>query len=624
MKWNDFTKWLRKSSAEYESQVDVNELWGGMESRVDALNNRGGLNKSLVAVFLAGLLLAGSTFIYLQLRPSNEYSSDTTLPSTIEKTQVIENVQEENAETGTFSEQLISEAKEGDLKDQFIINDVSSRDLSNSFSFAKDNNHLPERENSSAGDRKSRASSPAIPGIETVETAYDETRKIEQSPSIQANTSKEEQLFADHEESVEKEAINVNNKTSFTTSPFSIEENSGSKLNDEIINQEVITNLDKITKSPDDASVDTEAESAEQESNLEVQKENEDNDLSTGVSKDPISTEPSTTAGLDNSLDVNHNLGPGISFSNEEAVSFEMNNQTDNVTERSEADDLNQSGAEVAMLAVEEEVKTGQLESAKPIDKKKKKLCPNIGNYKGKRWEYYVGVEAGAAYPFRKLKLSGSGNEDLFVLRNERETSIAKINYGFAFTAVHPSGFNISSGFGFSTLLERYEFSGTKVETEMVTGVVSIAVNPLGDTIITMGEIPVTTTTEVNKKIYNKYNYFEIPVLVGYQRKVEDWTFGVQGGVSLGLITSAVGEIADAEGNEVSIFDLKDELFRTKFSANYYLGGKVAYNTRGGLSIYVSPNVRFSPHNVTSADYPVSTKYTFVGGTLGVAYKFGR
>ena len=139
-----------------------------------------------------------------------------------------------------------------------------------------------------------------------------------------------------------------------------------------------------------------------------------------------------------------------------------------------------------------------------------------------------------------------------------------------------------------------------------------------------MGDVPQTTTTNVEKKIYNKYNYFEIPVLLGYQFDAGNWTIGVQGGAYLGFLTSLSGQISGMDGDEVKLEEVRDELFRSKFSAAYYIGGLLSYNLPSGISVYLKPHLRISPHDTSSGNYPVSTKYLFVGGNVGFSYRFGK
>ena len=103
-----------------------------------------------------------------------------------------------------------------------------------------------------------------------------------------------------------------------------------------------------------------------------------------------------------------------------------------------------------------------------------------------------------------------------------------------------------------------------------------------------------------------------------------DWSLGVQAGVYLGFLTSVSGQISDENGDDVAIFDVQDDLFRSKFAVNYYVGGKFSYNFKKNFSIYASPHVRIAPHDASSSSYPVATKYFFVGGNIGLSYRFGK
>lgn len=247
--------------------------------------------------------------------------------------------------------------------------------------------------------------------------------------------------------------------------------------------------------------------------------------------------------------------------------------------------------------------------------------CPEFGKAAG--LSFLIGVHGGVAYPFRKLSSTAEG-ESLKALREDTEKCLVTGNMGVDFKMRHKSGIEIGTGLQYNTLLERLDITRTIETTEMEYGIQAISINPMGDTVYIMGDIPVTTTTTERKRFYNRYRFIEIPVLFGYSAVVNNLRLGGEAGIIAGILTKTDGMILDADEMFTDLNSDNAAVSGSRFAMSYYFGASVSYLYESGIELGFHPHLRFMPSDFGAADYPVRSKYFMVGGNVSIRYRFGN
>jgi hypothetical protein len=246
--------------------------------------------------------------------------------------------------------------------------------------------------------------------------------------------------------------------------------------------------------------------------------------------------------------------------------------------------------------------------------------CPDFGSSSG--LSFMIGVHGGASYPFRSMTSTETGNE-LMMLRDTTEQSLVSGNYGIDLMMRHKSGFEFRTGVQSMTMLEKLDLRRTVTDTRTETGIIAISINPMGDTVYISGDVPITTTTTERKRYYNKYRFVEIPVIIGYSAEIKNWRVGGEVGVIPGFLTKTEGKILDANAEFSDLDGSNPAVSGSNFSLGYYFGANVAHLYESGVELGFHPHVRFSPTDLSAADYPVRTRYLMVGMDISVRYRFG-
>ena len=247
---------------------------------------------------------------------------------------------------------------------------------------------------------------------------------------------------------------------------------------------------------------------------------------------------------------------------------------------------------------------------------------PNYGLGR-KDLTYSVMLQAGIASTGRKLEgvVDTSGNR-LLQNRLNSETPLENIQIGLLAGVHHHTGFNVMSGLQYTRITERFENTVTVVSRDSVPGIIRLIVLPNGDTIREEGQVPVVTTTTTRKKYYNRYNLIDIPLLLGYEKEINNLRLGLQAGVFANIRLSTEGRIFDEESLLVDIGSEQNNIFKTSVGLSYYLSFSVGYEMASGITLHFSPFLHHYPGRFTNDNYLLAQKYSLLGIKAGVQYKF--
>ena len=235
-----------------------------------------------------------------------------------------------------------------------------------------------------------------------------------------------------------------------------------------------------------------------------------------------------------------------------------------------------------------------------------------------KEFKFSIAANGGISYANRSLSGIDSTENDLIKLRGRTEKQLETSHLGVKLNMRHKSGFELSSGLQYTRIVERFDYHENITTTDSIQGILYYAVNPNNDTIAVSGTVPHTTHTAIEKKYYNRYTMFDIPVLAGYFKENENWSYGAQAGVFANIFLNTEGQFLTDPKNSI---DIKD-LFKSSVGMSYYLGFSGGYKLGDQVEISASPYVRYFPKNFAKTGYPISQKYTLFGLDVRFRYWF--
>ncbi|MFT4665560.1 MAG: hypothetical protein ACI9XB_002516 [Gammaproteobacteria bacterium] len=245
-------------------------------------------------------------------------------------------------------------------------------------------------------------------------------------------------------------------------------------------------------------------------------------------------------------------------------------------------------------------------------------------------FSFTAGITGGLSFANRNLSQKVGEGSILLQNRNEYESSLETSHYGFFIGAKHKKyNLGITIGLQSTTIAERYTYKKEKVEKQMVFGVQVRRINLEGDTINIMGDVLETTTSTIDKNIYNSYRLLDIPVIVSYQYPLKKWNLGVEAGILVNLSLKTEGivpnELLEVQGplsRDQDIDNSKNDLFKSKVGLGYHFGLSIGGSITKKLGWKVAPMLRIYPSDFAGTTNQLSQRYVLYGVNGGVAYRF--
>ncbi len=235
-----------------------------------------------------------------------------------------------------------------------------------------------------------------------------------------------------------------------------------------------------------------------------------------------------------------------------------------------------------------------------------------------KDFRFSIGANAGISYATRKLSTNIDSVNALIELREETEKQLETSHFGLQLNLRHKTGFEISSGLQYTRIVEYFEYFKNITETDSVLGIKYFAVNPNNDTFAVTGMVPHTKTIDIRKRYYNRYTMLDIPLMVGYFKENDNWSYGAQAGVFANISLKTEGQFLN---DATTTIDIKD-LFESNVGLSYYLGISAGYQLNNNIEVGISPYFRYFPKNFAKDNYSISQKYTLFGLDVRFRYWF--
>ena len=260
---------------------------------------------------------------------------------------------------------------------------------------------------------------------------------------------------------------------------------------------------------------------------------------------------------------------------------------------------------------LEKEWKLKQQEEAEKPSKRKK---DNLN--------FSAEIFGGLSFINRKIEAKAPSSNDLLNIRKDNEYTLESSYLGLHLNLKTKKGIYFTSGIQRTVIAEQYEINNTLTTMDSIIGVKTLIVNLTGDTIQRMGMLPRTTTSVLEKKIFNTYQLIDIPIFIGYESVKEKWALGIEAGVLANISLKTKGIIPNQFFDDINIATQQDEIFKSKIGLSYHLGLTTSRKIYKSLWLTFTPSLRILPSDITNDNYGLSQKYTLFGARVGVRCQF--
>ncbi len=235
---------------------------------------------------------------------------------------------------------------------------------------------------------------------------------------------------------------------------------------------------------------------------------------------------------------------------------------------------------------------------------------------------YGVGAYVGVGRPSRTLEAREGTPPAYEQVRLNTEKQQESIQAGLELMVQSEQGFYFRTGLQYERIASKFTFNSTITRIDTIEGVQQIIINNfLNDTTEIMGPVPHERTTTFDKITYNNFHIIDVPLILGYNFSQQNWTFGLEAGVTLNIRTSLDGEVFDPELNFYDLATDEQSWYKTNIGARFQAGITAGYLLDNNWQIYFSPRIT-APANFNSDESPIRHKYSGLSFRTGVRFFF--
>lgn len=249
--------------------------------------------------------------------------------------------------------------------------------------------------------------------------------------------------------------------------------------------------------------------------------------------------------------------------------------------------------------------------------------CPTFGGETG--GGLYFDLYYSHDYGLRKLKAKSTEYTQYASDRENSENAQYSFSAGFRIAFISSSGYGIKSGLNFSQINEKFEYLDP--DASLIRTIITI------DTVFVNGLPTVITDTSTYRipgaldiTTYNRYKFFDIPILATYEGNLTDKLYyNINGGVLLNLSFSQKGRFLSPTDQPVWFSSGragKYDAFKMSAGISLYGSFGLYYRWNDHLDFTLEPNIRIYSSSLTLNEYPLEQNYVITGLITGIRYKF--
>lgn len=247
-------------------------------------------------------------------------------------------------------------------------------------------------------------------------------------------------------------------------------------------------------------------------------------------------------------------------------------------------------------------------------DSKASSVLDGCNVYKSRKPHFFMDVYFSPELANRTLSTNDPALVKYAIERSNSEKPIMSYSIGVRGSFVAANGLTFRGGIAYAKNKERFDFVK---ERQKITKEIK---DKDGNVVSTQVEEKV-----ILDKIYNQYNYLDLPITIGFEKDLKDFILSLNGGIGLNLWSSQSGKIYKEDIKNV--YDLKNgeeagvSFFRKNagFSLITSVGLNYKYNER--ILLLLEPSMRYYLHSLSNTENPISQKYVFIGLNIGLSYR---
>ncbi len=247
----------------------------------------------------------------------------------------------------------------------------------------------------------------------------------------------------------------------------------------------------------------------------------------------------------------------------------------------------------------------GKQNILKDKKEKEKKEMPRKPKKNKKQW-LWMDLVASPNYVIKNLSVYNNTLENNEYVNKRLRTEQSKFGYTVGVRAsfrLHDVS-EIRTGILYSKITENFKYQ-REPSVDPVTGVVT------------------TYPLEVSK---NKYEFVDIPILIGYREDRKEFDFNVNFGILLNLAFSQQGRILDPYG--VGSIDVRGTpeapIFQTRSGLALYSSIGYNYKFSDRVHLLIEPSLKYVIRPINHWDFPVRQRFHTFGITTGLRVNIGR
>jgi len=254
--------------------------------------------------------------------------------------------------------------------------------------------------------------------------------------------------------------------------------------------------------------------------------------------------------------------------------------------------------------------------------------CPDLNRKSGKSGlglsKWVLDLSYGPGVPIRFLTAKSSEGQAYQTLRSSNETPVFDQMIQARLSYVSRQGVAVRTGLNYAHLVERLDYARDSISRNTITITIDTVFNPDGSFNIVRDTISNRELGRLDKRRYNHFRTIQIPLILGFEKRIKNWTFHINGGAMFNLYLNRKGEILDAMDQVRNMSTGSDELSAFKDRWDILLYGSLGVNYRiyDRIHLMAEPSIRYTLKPITTPSYSLDQKYMLLNLNLGVRYEF--
>lgn len=238
--------------------------------------------------------------------------------------------------------------------------------------------------------------------------------------------------------------------------------------------------------------------------------------------------------------------------------------------------------------------------------------APRCARFSNPFFRFDLEVLGGPAYAQQTLRAKTPESLEHLMQRKNTESARLSHSTGFRIAASSSVGLRLSSGLVYTQINERFTFNaGSRLLIEQI-------IDAAGQ--ISYDTMQIENYQEVHR---NRLSFVEVPLLLGYERRVGKFRVGLNAGAFVNLHFGAKGTVLSPATEEPIALGHEGDrnvlpIFERRATTAWYAGLSVVYNLHSRYSLIAEPYFKSYPKALSSTAYNLQQNYWMTGLQLGM------